>query len=86
MSGSIRTDAWSRTYRSRLVARNSDGRVISAEGVTFVTQTGPRADALLPPVSGAPFAALDTSLEAISERYGERTAAFVAAQLEYAWP
>lgn len=81
----LQADAWSRTYRSRLVARNPDGAVVSAEGVSFVTETGDRADATITPSAGPPFAALDVNLAAISERYGERTAAFVAAQLEYVW-
>lgn len=82
----LQADAWSRTYRSRLVAQNPESRVLSAEGVTFVTETGSRADATVTPSAGPPFAALDANLAAISDRYDDRTAAFVAAQLEYAWP
>jgi hypothetical protein len=90
----LQADAWSRTYRSRLVAQNASGRVVSGEGVTFVTETetetetetGARARATVTPSEGAPFVALDASLAAISERYGKRTAEFVAIQLEYAWP
>lgn len=82
----LQADAWSRTYRSRLVARNAEGRVSSAEGVIFVTQVDPRADVSIEPSEGAPFAALDADLDAIADRYGVRTADFVAAQLEYAWP
>lgn len=82
----LQADAWSRTYRSRLVAQNPGGRVVSAEGVIFVTGTDVRADATIAPSEGPPFAALDANLAAISERYGDRTAALVAAQLEYGWP
>lgn len=82
----LQADAWSRTWRSRVVAQHPQGRVISAEGVTFVAEADPRADALLRPASGPPLAALDASLEEIALRYGARTAAFVAAQLEYVWP
>ncbi len=82
----LQADAWSRTYRSRLVAQNAKGSAVSAEGVIFVTETGPRADATVTPSEGAPFAALDANLAVISERYGDPTAEFVAAQLEYAWP
>lgn len=81
----LQADAWSRTWRSRVVAKHPDGRAMSAEGVTFVAEADPRADALLRPSSGAPLAALDASLAAISQRYGVRTAAFVAGQLEHAW-
>lgn len=86
----LQADAWSRTYRSRLIAQNPAGRVVSAESVIFVTETETetetRADATVTPSAGPPFAALDANLAAISERYGVRTAEFVAAQLEYAWP
>ncbi|WP_209428285.1 DJ-1/PfpI family protein [Pararhodobacter sp. SW119] len=37
----LQADAWSRTYRSRVVAQNVQGYVTSAEGVTFVTQHDP---------------------------------------------
>lgn len=82
----LQADAWSRTYRSRLVALNASGQATSAEGVTFVTATASRSGAEMRPTAGAPFSALDANLDAISERYGERTAEFVAAQLEYRWP
>lgn len=81
----LQADAWSRTYRSQLVARNADGEAMSAEEVTFFTETAPIAHATIEPAVGAPFAAIDATLAAISERYGERTAEFVAAQLEYVW-
>ncbi|TFL16669.1 thiamine biosynthesis protein ThiJ [Jannaschia formosa] len=82
----LRADAWSRTYRSRLIAGNPAGRAISAEGVTFLTEADRGGDARIAPSAGAPLAALDANLDAIAGRYGRRTAAFVAAQLEYVWP
>ncbi|MDG4647907.1 DJ-1/PfpI family protein [Roseibacterium sp. SDUM158017] len=82
----LQADAWSRTYRSRLVAGNAAGMATSAEGVAFLTKISPRNDAAIDPLTGGPLAALDASLEAISGRYGPRTADFVAAQLEYHWP
>lgn len=81
----LQADAWSRTYRSRLVAQNPEGRAVSGDGVILVTETAARADATVTPSDGAPFAALDANLAAISERYGDRTAEFVASQLEYSW-
>jgi transcriptional regulator GlxA family with amidase domain len=81
----LQADAWSRTYRSRLVVQNPGGRVVSGEGVVFVARPEPFAAATILPFEGPPFAALDASLRAISDRYGARTAEFVAAQLEYAW-
>jgi transcriptional regulator GlxA family with amidase domain len=82
----LQADAWSRTYRSRLFAQNADGRATSAEGVTFLTSIAPASGIEITPSSSAPFAALDANLAAISDRYGRRTAEFVAAQLEYPWP
>jgi transcriptional regulator GlxA family with amidase domain len=82
----LQADAWSRTYRSRLFAQNTDGRATSAEGVTYLTSITPESDIEITPSTGAPFATLDANLAAISDRYGRRTAEFVAAQLEYPWP
>ncbi len=82
----LQADAWSRTYRSKLFAQNPDGRVVTAEGVTLVTEVAGQADAMVTPSTGPPFAALEANLADISDRYGERTAEFVATQLEYAWP
>lgn len=81
----LQADAWSRTYRSRLVAINPRGIVTSAEGVTFQTEIKARIRPLLAAASGAPFDSLDTTLAAIAARYDRRTAAFVAMQLEYPW-
>lgn len=79
----LQADAWSRTYRSTMVPLNDAGRVISGEGVTFLTVAeGPNEKAAL---SGAPFIALDATLEEIAARYGTKTARFVATQLEYNW-
>lgn len=81
----LQADAWSRTYRSRLFAQNDAGAVTSAEGVTYLTETGDGGVSIVTALSGAPFQALDASLEAIAVRYDERTAGFVASQLEYPW-
>ena len=82
----LQSDAWSRTYRSRLIARNPSGAAISTEGVRFLTEKDLSSTSVLTPVAGGPIEVLDTTLGAISERYGETTARLVALQLEYAWP
>lgn len=80
-------DAWSRTYKSRAVT-------FAATGDARVTRNGLRVipdevraswpeETLLPPIDTAPAQALDSALAGIAERYGERTADFVAMQLEY---
>ncbi|MGJ3262837.1 MAG: DJ-1/PfpI family protein [Salinarimonas sp.] len=79
----LQADAWSRTWRSTLVAVNEAGRVVSAEGVTLLTEE--EAPHRLAARTGAPIAALDATLAGIAERYGAPTARFVALQLEHPW-
>ncbi|HWK63946.1 MAG TPA: DJ-1/PfpI family protein [Rhizobiaceae bacterium] len=81
-------DAWSRTYRSRAETFASvRGALETKHGVRIIPDQvraeqdearRPTADLAKPP---AP--ALDEALKAISQRYGEGTADFVATQLEY---
>ena len=80
-------DAWSRTYRSRAVTfSRTDGPQQSRNGIRIV----PDQIAASWPRSGcfrrsgiATGKALDEALDAITARYGARTADFVAMQLEY---
>lgn len=81
-------DAWSRTYRSRVMtfAANADA-VESRNGIRIVPDEV-TASASTMRVPGAPLArkpaeALDETLTAIAERYRENTANFVTMQLEY---
>jgi transcriptional regulator GlxA family with amidase domain len=80
-------DSWSRTYRSRAVtfARSADAQ-ITKSGLRIVpdevTSAWP-ADARVPAFNKKPAVALDETLHAIANRYGKKTAAFVAMQLEY---
>ena len=81
-------DAWSRTYRSSAFTYAPSGAaVITANGLRVLPD---RADADQPEeLRASPFpdrrpaVALDRALQAISERYGERTTNVVAMQLEY---
>lgn len=81
-------DAWSRTYRSRaLTFSRTGGAIVSRNGVRIipdrVTPDWNRAD-LLPAIGdGPPAQALDAALRGIAARYGTRTTAVVAMQLEY---
>jgi putative intracellular protease/amidase len=81
----LQADAWSRTYRSRLVAINARGTVTSADGVSYLTLTEPGTRHLVSVASGSPFISLNATLAAIAARYDQSTAAFVAMQLEYPW-
>lgn len=80
-------DAWSRTYRSRVVtfASSADAQE-TRSGIRIIPDqtatTWPAAD-LLPAVDDEPAKALDHSLREIADRYGTGTADFVAVQLEY---
>lgn len=80
-------DAWSRTYRSRAVtfAASSDA-VETKNGVRILpdqTATSWPAERLIPAINARPAKALDHALQEIAARYDERTADFVAMQLEY---
>jgi putative intracellular protease/amidase len=81
-------DAWSRTYRSRVVtfAGNADAQQTRNGMRIFphlVAASWP-AERLLPAIGGLqPAKALDQALHGIEVRYGMRTADFVAMQLEY---
>jgi putative intracellular protease/amidase len=81
-------DAWSRTYRSRAVTFSSSGGAQPTRGglrivPDQVVERWPDGR-LLPAIGDRPPAhALDGALEGIATRYGMRTAAFVAMQLEY---
>lgn len=83
-------DAWSRTYRSRAVtfAATADAQQ-TRSGIRIVPDrvaTAWPAERLLPAVGERqPAAALDQALRGIADRYGMRTADFVAMQLEYLW-
>lgn len=81
-------DAWSRTYRSRAVtfARSADA-VQTLHGLRILPDQV-EADKsgyqnLRPIGDRKPAVALDETLQTISDRYGARTADFVAMQLEY---
>jgi Transcriptional regulator containing an amidase domain and an AraC-type DNA-binding HTH domain len=84
-------DAWSRTYRSTVATFSEGGRpVISRNGVHIIPDqpAAPVAAARFPELSLAerpPALLLNDTLEAISRRYGARTAEVVAMQLEYPW-
>jgi hypothetical protein len=80
-------DAWSRTYRSRVVslARSADP-VLTRGGIAILrdrdTTDWPQSR-LLPAPAPRPAEALDATLQAIARRYGAATADVVAMQLEY---
>ncbi len=81
-------DAWSRTYRSRAVTFFAGaGAVESRSGIRIIpdeTRADWPAARLLPAIGDRPpMQALDDALEAIAERYGQRTTDVVAMQLEY---
>jgi transcriptional regulator GlxA family with amidase domain len=88
VSLSLVADAWSRTYRSRaLTFSQSAGPLESKNGLRIipdrVVSSWPASERL-PAVTGQPPGeALDAVLRAIGARYGDRTAYFVAMQLEY---
>jgi putative intracellular protease/amidase len=84
-------DAWSRTYRSQaLTVADEPGDVRTANGLVVVPDViegdGTRIDTMLAaPTSSRPADSLPAALEDIADRYGDKTALFVAVQLEYGW-
>lgn len=89
VSLALLADAWSRTYRSRAVAfARTSGAVEGRNGIRIIPDqsTASRPGRLLPGgADGKPATVLDEALRAIERRYGSRTAAVVAMQLEYPW-
>jgi putative intracellular protease/amidase len=83
-------DAWSRTYRSNAVTFAAQSTALrSRHGARIVPDRVAAdwpAERTLPAVSDRPARALDQALAGIQARYGERTADFVATQLEYPRP
>jgi len=83
-------DAWSRTYRSKVVTYAASGSAVAtANGIRLlpgrVASTWPDDRTLSLSPEQPPEAAVDLHLRKIAERYGERTARVVAMQLEYPW-
>jgi putative intracellular protease/amidase len=81
-------DAFSRTYRSRAVTVATRPRIRTLGGIEIVVDRvlNDGVDRILAPFDGVkPAIALDNALSEISNRYGARSAAFVALQLEYPW-
>jgi putative intracellular protease/amidase len=80
-------DIWSRTYLSRARTHATQAQAVtSRNGLRIVPDetSGERTMPSAPSALGLPPAvALDRTLASVGQRYGARTAAFVAAQLEY---
>lgn len=82
----LTADAWSRTLRASFAATHESATLIRTKRGLLVEAVPGHADAeLLEPLTEPPAAALEQALEDIQQRYGVRTAATVAAQLEYVW-
>lgn len=80
-------DAWSRTYRSRAVTfAASNDAVETKNGIRVLpdqTATSWPTERRIPAINERPMKVLDRTLQEIAARYDERTADFVAMQLEY---
>ncbi|MBD0417473.1 DJ-1/PfpI family protein [Oryzicola mucosus] len=86
---SLTADAWSRTYRSQAITIGDRSTITTRSGLTMLVDRQP--DSPAPDLSIAydeqtpPAQSLHRALSEIASRYGERTAALVALQLEFAW-
>jgi putative intracellular protease/amidase len=81
-------DAWSRTYRSRVVTVADEGRALQSRsglGILpdLVATSRPTEGTLDSAVARRPVPALNETLQAIADRYRSDTADLVAMQLEY---
>jgi putative intracellular protease/amidase len=89
VSMALVADAWSRTYRSSAAPfANTAGTITTRNGIRLIAETAdlPASLPLDTAADQPPARALDQALDAITARYGERTASVVAMQLEYPWP
>lgn len=80
----LTADAWSRTYRSRVVTVEREASIRSRNGLVLVPDLSAEADAVdieLPTLPAAQ--ALDYALRQIATRYGAKTSDLVRLQLEY---
>jgi transcriptional regulator GlxA family with amidase domain len=87
VSLALAADAWSRTYRSRVVSLARSGDPVPSRGGLALlrdqdAESWPQTR-LLPALAQRPAEALDATLAAIAQRYGAATAHVVAMQLEY---
>lgn len=82
-------DAWSRTFRSRAVAVGAtEAAVPTKRGIWIVPDViadSSQKLTILPAPTSEAADVLPMALAGIEQRYGTRTAAFVALQLEYPW-
>lgn len=88
VSLALTADAWSRTYRSRALTFAGTGEPVeSRNGIRIlpdeVAASWPRDRRISVPPDIGPAKALDETLRTIEARYGRRTTAIVAMQLEY---
>lgn len=81
----LRVDAWSRTFRSEVVAvADRTGPLRTRHGLLLLPDSTSAADSVpLGTSSGTAIEQLHSSLDAIAERYGVATARLVTQQLEY---
>lgn len=87
---SFTADAWSRTYRSQALSVAAGGEpVLTRRGLTVLPDRregeGSYTRMLSGPSAVDPAKALPTALAEIAQQYDQRTASFVALQLEFLW-
>lgn len=81
-------DPYSRTYRSRVLTISADQQTVKTRfGLRlYADLQGPQGVSDTIAIPSLPAAqTFDVALDGIARRYGERTAVFVALQLEYPW-
>ncbi|PYB77656.1 thiamine biosynthesis protein ThiJ [Rhizobium wuzhouense] len=77
------SDAWSRTYRSKVVATSSAASVRTHSGLHLISDRAPAGAAAIAISDEPALGQFDQALDDIEKRYGKRTKDVVALQLEY---
>ncbi|MCZ8350451.1 MAG: DJ-1/PfpI family protein [Rhizobium sp.] len=76
-------DAWSRTYRSKIVATSFAASVRTHHGLRLIADRNPAGETDITVSTEPAFGQFDRALDEIAKRYGKRTRDVVALQLEY---
>ena len=87
LSLALRADAWSRTFRSEVIAVSADGQPVTTRNGLRLLVDAPDAQAIaLPSSTRNAIETLEQTLNDISARYGRSSARLVSQQLEYPSP
>jgi transcriptional regulator GlxA family with amidase domain len=82
----LRVDAWTRSYRTRIILTNPAAAVRSRHGLTIMADGRPRAGHRVEAPPGPALAQLDATLREMGRRYGPFSVRLATATMEYDGP